>query len=207
MIIFGLNLFYYSFPPKNGRKKAKDSTQFQSTSNNTRQQIYLSMGFVALLPFVDAIASLLLFDCNNQQAMPASSSLPPSVVPTLLTLPNSNSNCIVQSNTQRLLYRKQHDGISNIFTTSSLIGSSVNSLNDVWNLPNGRVQFDRPLSFAGIKFQDGTLKSDDSSTSSSISLWDPVFLGRYGLYHLYFLCTLFFIMLYIILFFIKCTHI
>ena len=166
------------------------------------------MGFVALLPFVDAIASLLLFDCNNQQAMPASSSLPPSVVPTLLTLPNRNSNSIVHSNTQRLLYRKQHDGISNIFTTSSVLGSSVDSQkNDVWNLPNGRVQFERPLSFAGIKLQDGTLKSDDSSTSSSISLWDPVFLGRYGLYHLYFLCTLFFIMLYIILFFIKCTHI
>ena len=58
-------------------------------------------------------------------------------------------------------------------TSPRQIGSSQY----VWNLPNGKVQFDRPLSFAGVTMQDGGLKSD-SSPSASISLWDPTLLGR-----------------------------
>lgn len=196
MIVLVLKSFYYQLPaikkvhhrPRRLPSALCPAIQHQQhLSIKKKKDIIINeaclyiMCFVALLPFADVIASLLLFDCNNQPAMPASSSLSSSVsvVPSLL-LPNS----IVQSNTQRLLYRKQNDVINNVFTTSSTIASVPPSAEyteqDVWNLPNGRVQFDRPLSFAGIKFQDGKLKSDsDSSTSSSISLWDPVFLGRY----------------------------
>ena len=58
--------------------------------------------------------------------------------------------------------------------------SSSSKIYYEWNLPNGNVQFERPQPFGGIKAhqKDGAtiLESDDSS---SISLWDPKFLGRY----------------------------
>ena len=58
--------------------------------------------------------------------------------------------------------------------------SSSSKIYYEWNLPNGNVQFKRPQPFGGIKAhkKDGVtiLESDDSS---SISLWDPKFLGRY----------------------------
>ena len=49
-----------------------------------------------------------------------------------------------------------------------------------WNLPNGRVQFERPLSFKGIeRLHDGKLQTS-SGDSSAISLWNPTLLGGGG---------------------------
>ena len=52
-----------------------------------------------------------------------------------------------------------------------------------WNLPNGKVQFERPLKFWGLKLlqDDGTSSSSllQTDDSSSVSLWNPKFLGRY----------------------------
>lgn len=49
-----------------------------------------------------------------------------------------------------------------------------------WNLPNGRVEFDCPLSFGGISAQeDGTLTSD---ADASVALTDPKLLGRCALH-------------------------
>ncbi|KAL3810253.1 hypothetical protein ACHAXA_008743 [Cyclostephanos tholiformis] len=56
---------------------------------------------------------------------------------------------------------------------------------DVWDLPNGRVQFDRPFYFDDLMMRRGTeiLGVDDpppSAAASSIALWDPIFLGSGG---------------------------
>jgi hypothetical protein len=50
----------------------------------------------------------------------------------------------------------------------------------VWDLPNGRVQFGHPLYLDGMTMPSGEIvRSDPSSPSSPIALWDPTFLGRY----------------------------
>jgi hypothetical protein len=60
----------------------------------------------------------------------------------------------------------------------------------VWDLPNGRVEFHNPFIFDGFALhrssssgQQMILESDHTSSSvrsetSSIALWDPIFLGR-----------------------------
>ena len=58
--------------------------------------------------------------------------------------------------------------------------SSSSKIYYEWNLPNGNVQFERPQPFGGIKaHQKGGATILESDDSSSISLWDPKFLGRY----------------------------
>ena len=52
-----------------------------------------------------------------------------------------------------------------------------------WNLSNGNVLLENPFYFRGLSLNnDGDIESDlpmPSSTSSSVSLWDPIFIGRY----------------------------
>lgn len=58
----------------------------------------------------------------------------------------------------------------------------------VWDLPNGRVEFHNPFIFDGLTLRRSSasaqqiLDSDDRtslvSETSSIALWDPIFLGR-----------------------------
>ena len=57
----------------------------------------------------------------------------------------------------------------------------------VWDLPNGSVEFHNPFIFDGLTLRSSSssvqqiLESDQSSSvseTSSIALWDPIFLGR-----------------------------
>ena len=109
---------------------------------------------------------------------------------------NNNKNDILAFKREPHHHRYQdvgdvdNDGATVTATTTTLLSSSEVSTGNSpysWNLPNGNVRFESPLSFAGIEVRDGRLKSDPaspppssspSSMPSSISLWDPKFLGR-----------------------------
>jgi len=131
------------------------------------------MGFV-VFPFADVILPLLLFDNSRQHAdhqlVPQFGAQPSSII----VANNGNNNGITTAT------RLYPTGVATAGTPSS--SSAAGNSQYTWNLPNGKVQFERPLSFAGIKIMpNGELESSDSSSSSSIiSLWNPIFLGSGG---------------------------
>jgi hypothetical protein len=74
-------------------------------------------------------------------------------------------------------------------TSSSEAASTDTASYRVWDLPNGRVEFHNPFIFDGLALrrsssgQQMILESDYTTSSvrsetSSIALWDPIFLGR-----------------------------
>jgi len=72
-------------------------------------------------------------------------------------------------------------------TSSSEAASRDAASYRVWDLPNGIVQFHNPFIFDGLTLRSSSssvqqiLESDQSSPvseTSSIALWDPIFLGR-----------------------------
>ncbi|KAL7553516.1 hypothetical protein ACHAWF_017588, partial [Thalassiosira exigua] len=71
-------------------------------------------------------------------------------------------------------------------SSSVVIADASNDVGDIssqyssWNLPNGRVQFDRPLRFPGIAMEDGGRVDMSNDSKSALSLWNPVFLGSGG---------------------------
>ena len=149
---------------------------------------------MVVLPFfADVIASLLLFD--STPTFYHHGQLGRSVE-AVVAPPSS----IIASNSNNFLYQNQYykariqDNTKPFALASTLLASVPAQLNSQypsltatsWNLPNGKVQFDQPLSFAGIKMmQNGEIKTVDEnndsslSTPSIVSLWNPVFLGRY----------------------------
>ena len=121
-------------------------------------------------------AAWILFDSihhnDHQRVSPSVSIIANGVAPTLLY---HRPDGIVGSGRQ---VAALSDGVS---TSSPATASSCSAEHDnIWSLPNGRVQFDCPLSFAGLSMQNGEIISD-TTTSSVISLWDPKLLGRYVL--------------------------
>mmetsp|Transcript_446 Transcript_446/g.880 ORF Transcript_446/g.880 Transcript_446/m.880 type:complete len:131 (+) Transcript_446:86-478(+) len=130
------------------------------------------MGLI-VFPFADIIVPLLLFD-NSQHHHHTDHRH------RLLVDQPSASTSIVAPNdigvtAPNKLYRYIDGVISDEDATTP--PPRTGSSQYIWNLSNGKVQFDRPLSFTGVKLQDGELKSDPSP-SASISLWDPTLLGR-----------------------------
>ena len=121
--------------------------------------------------FADVVASWLLFD--NGKHVDHRLVAPPTTM------------IVAKSATPTLFLRREDilggGAASSLVLSPSSVSASCASEN-MWTLPNGRVQFSCPLTFAGISIQhDGEITSDSSlSSSSSISLWDPKFLGRYG---------------------------
>ena len=75
-------------------------------------------------------------------------------------------------------------------SSSSEAASTDTASYHVWDLPNGRVEFHNPFIFDGFALhrssssgQQMILESDYTTSSvrsetSSITLWDPIFLGR-----------------------------
>lgn len=110
---------------------------------------------VTVISFADVILSWLLFDSNYHSDRHL-------VVPSSLT--NANNNGVAPS-----LINRRQDG--------TVDSNACMTTQNVWTLPNGRVQFDCPLSFDGLSIRNGEVNSD-ASTTSSISLWDPRLLGR-----------------------------
>jgi len=132
------------------------------------------MGLI-VFPFADIIVPLLLFD-NSQHHHHTDHRH------RLLVDQPSASTSIVAPNdigvtAPNKLYRYIDGVISDEDATTP--PPRTGSSQYIWNLSNGKVQFDRPLSFTGVKLQDGELKSDPSP-SASISLWDPTLLGSGG---------------------------
>ena len=76
-------------------------------------------------------------------------------------------------------------------SSSSEAASTDTASYRVWDLPNGRVEFHNPFIFYGLALRGSIssgqqmmiLESDPTTSSvrsetSSIALWDPIFLGR-----------------------------
>ena len=129
------------------------------------------------------------------------------IMPVLVLLDNSNklgqelvvasppppySSIIVAgtgaAETSSRLYRLSDEGrlaTSTVAATDEVTSSSEAALDAsyrVWDLPNGRVEFENPFIFYGLTLRSSSgqiLKSDHTSVlTSSISLWDPILLGR-----------------------------
>ena len=62
--------------------------------------------------------------------------------------------------------------INNSVAPPRTITTSRGTAEHIWTLPNGRVQFDCPLSFAGLSMRNGEITRDP------IFLSDPKLLGR-----------------------------
>ncbi len=80
------------------------------------------------------------------------------------------------------LYRREDDvvGDGGSDTTLTSLAAGNSRQYDVWDLPNGRVQFGHPFYLEEMMMPSGEIvRSDPSSPSSPIALWDPTFLGRY----------------------------
>jgi len=125
---------------------------------------------LVVFPFAEAIVSLLLFNNVVHDRADQLHQFPrPS--PSL-----GVAKSVVAS---KVLHRSQDDVISRDVASSSSVDGIMGGPEYAWNLRNGKVQFERPFSFAGISMQDGKLESDYSS-SSRVSLWGPTFLGSGG---------------------------
>lgn len=111
---------------------------------------------VTVISFADVILSWLLFDSNYHSDRHL-------VVPSSLTIAKNNG--VAPS-----LINRRQDG--------TVDSNACMTTQNIWTLPNGRVQFDCPLFFDGLSIRNGEVNSD-ASTSSSISIWDPKLLGRY----------------------------
>ena len=124
------------------------------------------MGFV--VPFPNLIAPLLVFlDSNHHIGNPLVA--PPSTF-------------VVSKVAAPRLYRRQDDVVGDGGSATSITPSAAGNSRpyDVWDLPNGRVQFGHPFYLDGMTMPSGEIvRSDPSSPSSPIALWDPTFLGRY----------------------------
>ena len=123
------------------------------------------MGFAAF-PLAEAIASLLLFDGSARDAHQLDLQMPTPVDGSSAV---ANHIGIAAPRLDR--YQYVANGDSRLAASTAAVGSQY-----AWNLPNGRVEIDRPLSFAGVSMQDGKLFSGPAL--SSIPLWDPTLLGR-----------------------------
>ncbi|KAL9189717.1 hypothetical protein ACHAXT_009392 [Thalassiosira profunda] len=122
------------------------------------------MGFV-VFPLAEAIASLLLFDGSARSAHQLGLQMPIPVDRSSIV-----ANPVGMAAPRLDRYQYVANGDSRLAASTAAVGSQY-----AWNLPNGSVEFARPLSFAGISMQDGKLASGPAS--SSISLWDPKLLG------------------------------
>ena len=159
-------------------EKAGDTTQKKKRRNETKHKyvwylslllhslIFLEMGFV--VPFPNLIAPLLVFlDSNHHIGNPLVA--PPSTF-------------VVSKVAAPRLYRRQDDVVGDGGSATSLTPSAAGNSRpyDVWDLPNGRVQFGHPFYLDGMTMpSEEIVRSDPSSPSSPIALWDPTFLGRY----------------------------
>jgi len=118
--------------------------------------------------FADVVVPLIIFFHNSQNAF---HQIRPLAYPSSIIV---SSGSDIATITATRPHRHQGVGYGAGATPSS---AASHYSEHAWNLPNGRVQFKGPLSFEGIQMmQDGELESD--SPSSSLPLWDPVFLGR-----------------------------
>lgn len=121
------------------------------------------MGLV--VPFPDLIAPLLVFLDSNHHIGYRLVAPPPTFVAGAGAAPR--------------LYRQQNDIVRDGGGATKLIAGGSRQ-HYVWDLPNGRVQFDHPFFFDGIMMPRGKIVGNDPSLPSSapIALWDPKFLGR-----------------------------
>lgn len=116
---------------------------------------------------------ILLLPYDGMFVLPSAAAL---ILPLILFLDGENP--------QHQQYHQLHQfarHTSSSHTSSSIVVATEDSQYDEWNLPNGRVQFERPLSFKGLeRLHDGKLRTSSGLESSSISLWNPTFLGSGG---------------------------
>mmetsp|Transcript_12138 Transcript_12138/g.23136 ORF Transcript_12138/g.23136 Transcript_12138/m.23136 type:complete len:401 (-) Transcript_12138:211-1413(-) len=156
-----------------------------------------------VFPVANLILPLLLFDGAHhhhhynqpqahQFAHPSSSSI---IVASVLDDGTPGGTISPDTATITNIHRYRDGGvIGNAESATTIIASSSSSSSSAsgdhssryeWNLPNGKVQFERPLKFRGIKLlqDDGTSSSSSllqTDSSSSATLWNPTFLGSGG---------------------------
>ncbi len=123
---------------------------------------------VNISSFAEVFVSWLLFDSihrsNHQLDAPSASIITSSVAPPRMMYQRQDG--IVGEGHRATL----SDGVPS--SLAATISTSHSAAEIIWTLPNGRVQFDCPLSFAGLSVRNGEITSDP------IFLWDPKLLGR-----------------------------
>ena len=117
--------------------------------------------------FAEVFVSWLLFDSihrgNHQLVASSASIITSSVAPPRMY---QRQDGIVGEGRRAT----SSDGVPS--SLAATITTSHGAAEIIWTLPNGRVQFDSPLSFAGLSVRNGEITSDP------IFLWDPKLLGR-----------------------------
>lgn len=129
------------------------------------------MLLVAGIPFADVFASWLLFDTIHRNDYQ-----PPVVPLASITITVHDHDGIAP----RIQHTSHwHDDIDDgDGGQGATVSDGVTSSSTIWSLPNGQVQFECPLSFAGLSVRNGEIVSDASSVTP---LWDPKLLGRYDI--------------------------